>query len=132
MVAAWIKALTGVGPSMASGSQTYSGICADFPVAPRKSRRAIAVATAPPGTNRCVALPKTSLNWMLPKVLKIKKTPRINPKSIRLTMKAFFQHRLLPDGEPEADQEVRAQPHPFPSQEHQQEIVPHDQEEHGR
>src|SRR4030095_10101386 len=38
--------------------------------------------------------------------------------------------RRLP-GEPEADQEVGAQPHPFPSQEHQQEIVPHDQEKHG-
>src|SRR5213594_164234 len=42
MVAAWIKALTGVGPSMASGSQTYRGICADFPVAPTKSRIEIA------------------------------------------------------------------------------------------
>ena len=26
MVAAWIKALTGVGPSIASGSQVWSGI----------------------------------------------------------------------------------------------------------
>ena len=31
MVAAWINADTGVGPSIASGSQTYSGICADLP-----------------------------------------------------------------------------------------------------
>ena len=30
MVAAWIRAETGVGPSIASGSQTYSGNCADF------------------------------------------------------------------------------------------------------
>src|SRR5260370_19265460 len=30
MVAAWINALTGVGPSMASGSQTYNGSCADL------------------------------------------------------------------------------------------------------
>src|SRR5207247_10224551 len=34
MVAAWISAETGVGPSIASRSQTYSGICADFPQAP--------------------------------------------------------------------------------------------------
>ena len=34
IVAAWIKALTGVGPSMASGSQVCSGICADFAAAP--------------------------------------------------------------------------------------------------
>ena len=31
MVAAWISAETGVGPAIASGSQTYSGICADLP-----------------------------------------------------------------------------------------------------
>src|SRR5215470_1724407 len=36
MVAAWIRALTGVGPSMASGSQTCSGNCADLPTQPRK------------------------------------------------------------------------------------------------
>ncbi len=34
IVAAWISALTGVGPAIASGSHTYSGICADLPVAP--------------------------------------------------------------------------------------------------
>src|SRR5215510_11662135 len=37
MVAAWISAETGVGPSIASGSHVYSGICADFPVAPMNS-----------------------------------------------------------------------------------------------
>ena len=41
MVAAWISAETGVGPSMASGSQTYSGNCADLPVAPMNSSSAI-------------------------------------------------------------------------------------------
>src|SRR5277367_4476324 len=34
MVAAWINAEIGVGPSMESGSQTCSGICADLPMAP--------------------------------------------------------------------------------------------------
>ena len=38
MVAAWISALTGVGPSIASGSQTWRGNWADFPIAPQKSR----------------------------------------------------------------------------------------------
>ena len=37
IVAAWISALTGVGPAMASGSHTYKGSCADFPIAPTKS-----------------------------------------------------------------------------------------------
>ena len=36
IVAAWIRALTGVGPSIASGSQTCSGNCADLPTAPAK------------------------------------------------------------------------------------------------
>ena len=38
MVAAWISALTGVGPSMASASQVWNGICADFANAPTSSR----------------------------------------------------------------------------------------------
>src|SRR5213083_441775 len=42
IVAAWISADTGVGPSIASGSQTCSGICALLPVAPTKSSRQIA------------------------------------------------------------------------------------------
>src|SRR5712691_10629321 len=37
MVAAWIKALTGVGPSIASGSQTWSGNWADLPTQPKKT-----------------------------------------------------------------------------------------------
>src|SRR6266540_1829124 len=57
MVAAWISALTGVGPSMASGNQTYSGICADLPVAPRKSSNVMAVTISPPGINCCAARP---------------------------------------------------------------------------
>jgi hypothetical protein len=44
MVAAWISALTGVGPSMASGSQTYSGICADLPVADEQQHGAMRTA----------------------------------------------------------------------------------------
>src|SRR5277367_958905 len=34
MVAAWISAEIGVGPSMESGSHMCSGICADLPMAP--------------------------------------------------------------------------------------------------
>src|SRR4249919_244872 len=46
MVAAWMRAETGVGPSMASGSHTWSGICALLPVAPRK-RRSVAMVAGP-------------------------------------------------------------------------------------
>src|SRR5215469_3200176 len=34
MVAAWMSAEIGVGPSIESGSHTCSGICADLPMAP--------------------------------------------------------------------------------------------------
>ena len=43
IVAAWINALTGVGPSMASGSHVYNGICADFPIAPTNRHNVMAV-----------------------------------------------------------------------------------------
>src|ERR1035437_7611269 len=45
IVAGWMRALTGVGPSIASGNQTCSGNCADLPIAPQKiSRPAIVIA----------------------------------------------------------------------------------------
>src|SRR5678809_354536 len=47
IVAAWINALTGVGPSIASGNQTCSGNCPDLPTAPQKMSSAIDVALAP-------------------------------------------------------------------------------------
>jgi hypothetical protein len=45
MVAAWISALTGVGPSMASGSQVCSGSWADFATAPPSIPSATSVMT---------------------------------------------------------------------------------------
>src|SRR3954467_6707726 len=38
IVAAWIREETGVGPSMASASQVWNGICADLANAPTSSR----------------------------------------------------------------------------------------------
>jgi NADH-quinone oxidoreductase subunit L len=43
MVAAWISAEIGVGPSIESGSQTCSGNCADLPIAPMNSRMPMTV-----------------------------------------------------------------------------------------
>ena len=43
MVAAWISAETGVGPSIASSSQAWSGTWADLPQAPSRSSRPSAV-----------------------------------------------------------------------------------------
>ncbi len=45
IVAAWMSADTGVGPSIASPSQDCSGTCADLPHAASRSSRPIAVST---------------------------------------------------------------------------------------
>ena len=63
MVAAWISALTGVGPAIASGSHVCNGNCADFPTAPPSSSSAAVVAAAEPigqcWEARCMS------SWML-------------------------------------------------------------------
>ena len=43
MVAAWISAEIGVGPSIESGSHTWSGNCALLPMAPMKRQMQITV-----------------------------------------------------------------------------------------
>ena len=43
IVAAWISAEIGVGPSIESGSQTCSGNCADLPIAPMNRQMQITV-----------------------------------------------------------------------------------------
>src|SRR6516162_1657531 len=43
MVAAWIRAEIGVGPSIESGSHTCSGTCADLPMAPTNRQMQINV-----------------------------------------------------------------------------------------
>ena len=44
IVAAWISAEIGVGPSIESGSHTCNGTCADLPIAPTNNRTQITVA----------------------------------------------------------------------------------------
>jgi hypothetical protein len=88
IVAAWMSAETGVGPSIASGSHVCSGTWADFPTAPANSRSAMAVAvppTIPPAAG------KTSSNRTEPNVAKMRNTPiSISVSPIRVTMKAFL------------------------------------------
>ena len=90
MVAAWISAETGVGPAIASGSQTYSGICADLPHAPTSSSRPIAVSSAcrlRPAAAAANTVPKSSE----PKCTKIRNIASEKPKSpMRFTMNALL------------------------------------------
>ena len=60
MVAAWISAETGVGPSIASGSQVWSGIWADLATAPTSSRKATQLAVSPPLAHTSGPLVKTA------------------------------------------------------------------------
>src|ERR1700681_868231 len=90
IVAAWIKAETGVGPSMASGSQTCSGNWADFPIAPQKISRAAAVMK--PGLK-----PRVDQCWLsssketVPEADQTNRIPSMKPKSpMRLARKALL------------------------------------------
>ena len=88
IVAAWISAETGVGPSIASSSQDCSGTCADLPHAPSSISRPSADST--PGPARC-ARANTPLKVTVPNVLNISMIASENPASpTRLAMKAFF------------------------------------------
>src|SRR5664279_694461 len=92
MVAAWISAETGVGPSIASGSQTYNGNCADLPHAPTNSNKQAAVITGSPIENaplRAIAL--TCVYCTDPKCQAIMNMPNKNLASqMRFTMNALF------------------------------------------
>ncbi len=57
MVAAWMRADTGVGPSMASASQGNKGSWADFPAAATNNNRQTAVPVPPPICDRWEKIP---------------------------------------------------------------------------
>ena len=97
MVAAWIRALTGVGPSIASGSHTWSGNCALLPTAPQKISSAIPAICQYwiwPPMYSAGSFWKTSGKLSVPTVVQMAMIPSENPRSpTRLTMKAFFAAR---------------------------------------
>src|SRR5450755_5052050 len=92
MVAAWINADTGVGPSIASGSHTYNGNCADLPQAPTNNNRHAAVIHGSPIENAPLrAISLTCVYCTEPKCQAIMNMPSRNPASpIRLTINALL------------------------------------------
>src|SRR5438270_8056569 len=90
IVAAWIKAETGVGPSIASGNHTCSGNWADFPTAPQKIKSAT-IATNVAWPSNLDIRGTISAKTTEPVVVQIIRIPVINPKSpIRVVINALF------------------------------------------
>ncbi len=102
MVAAWISAETGVGPSMASGSQVWRRNCADLPMAPMNSSRHSTVSVSHWWPRNSMGLPatpgaarNTASKPMVPNTAKMPKMPSAKPKSpTRLTTKALMAAAL--------------------------------------
>ena len=98
MVAAWISAETGVGPSIASGSQVCSRNWADLPIAPMNSNRQVSVSASACQPKKSMVLPvsagapaKMVSKSVEPISMKIAKMPSAKPKSpTRLTTKALI------------------------------------------
>ena len=60
MVAAWISAETGVGPSIASGNQVCSRNWADLPIAPMNSNRQVSVSASACQPKKSMVLPDSA------------------------------------------------------------------------
>jgi hypothetical protein len=81
MVAAWIRADTGVGPSMASGSQVCSGTWADFAKAPTSTRMRPAVRAPSWVAPICLAWAKVPRKSSVFEWRKMKNVPSTSPTS---------------------------------------------------
>ena len=141
IVAAWIRAETGVGPSIASGSQVWSPICADLPIAPTNSRMR--------GKGQRIDAPAEKIHRRADRTRRLAEH---NPEIERAE-----DHENREDAErkaeiadtvdekgldrrgvgggpvvPEADQQIRHQADTFPAEEQLNEVVGGDQRQHEK
>ena len=131
MVAAWISAETGVGPSIASGSHRCSGNCALLPIAATRSSSAIAVAVplsmtfAPDAHRRVVERA-------------VGREDQEHREQEPDVTDAVGDEGLLPRDrggvalEPERDQQVRAEADALPPEEGHEEARAEHQDQHRR
>ena len=102
MVAAWIKAETGVGPSIASGSQVCRNSCADFPIAPMNNSTPIRLAAFTSIHKKLISVVASAgaaANTSSKRTESVRKNsakiPKAKPKSpTRLTTKALIAAAL--------------------------------------
>src|SRR6266508_3750791 len=121
-----MRALTGVGPSMASGSHVWSGNCADFATAPPSRPSATRVATvelySPP------RMPNSSEPAFL---ISRKSASAIVASPIAAAKKAFIMNAI---GDAtmalEPDQQVRREADHAPAREQEQQVAALDEQEH--
>ena len=146
IVAAWISAETGVGPSMASGSQVWSGTCADFPIAPMKrSRQTTVIAPAPsydwPKMVRTMSLPLSDRRGIGEDRVEVDRGEEIedakNAEREAEVADAVDDEGLDRGGVrrgpviPEADQQIGREADALPAEKHLQKIVGRHQHQHG-
>src|SRR3990172_1840067 len=150
MVAAWIRADIGVGPSMESGSHTCSGNCADLPMAPMNRPIQITESSIQglPGMTSMVACAcdgpcaTTAAGASGPEKGGVVEGEEIGederdaeqePEVAHAVDQKRLQIRVYRGGplEPEPDQQVRHQAHRLPAEEQLQEVVGHHQHQHG-
>src|SRR5512136_1953550 len=81
MVAAWMRAMTGEGPSMASGSQTYRGSWALLPTAPAKRHKAMTVSNRGCWGAKAGAWAKTAAKLTVLKLRKMTRMPTAKAQS---------------------------------------------------
>ena len=136
MVAAWINAETGVGPAMASGSQTYSGNWADLPATPSSMNRVMASSTPGAAAATVGRFGKDGIKLQAAKIPEHQEQGNQQTKiadavdhesflgglGVANAIGAFFK--------PEADQQVGTQPHPFPADKQHQVVIGRDQDHH--
>ncbi len=129
IVAAWIRALTGVGPSIASGSQVWSGSCADFATAPPSRPSATSVSTvvlSPP------AFANTSAEVERARLL----DQQEERERHRRVAERVHDERLLGGGDRarplvvEADQQVRREPDEAPADQQEEQVPALDEHQH--
>ena len=125
-----MRAETGVGPSMASGSQTWNGNWADLPAAPTKSSRATMLRTS--GSTACEG----------PERVEDVHRPGEQEDAHDADEEALVGDAVDEEGllrcqrrsaplVPEADEQVRGQAHQLPGREDDQVAVRQDEQQHA-
>ena len=140
IVAAWISAETGVGPSIASGSQVCSRNCADLPIAPMKRSRQASVSAchSMPRKRKCAVgefgdaredLSKATL----PNRTKTRKMPSDEAEIADAVDDERLDRRGVGGGllVPEADEQIAREADALPAEEHLDEVVGRHQHQHG-